>query len=78
MTEIKRIAIAEDDDAMAQFITGVVTDAGHRVVAFTSGEALLRQLPRETFDLLILDWNLPGASGYDVLKWARELSLIHI
>ncbi len=71
MTEIKRIAIAEDDAVMAEFVSGIATRAGHRVSLFTNGEALLRQLSRETFDLLILDWNMPGATGFDVLTWAR-------
>jgi DNA-binding response OmpR family regulator len=71
MTDTKRIAIAEDDETMATFVQGIVTRAGHRAMIFTSGDALIRQLPRETFDLLILDWNMPGASGLEVLKWTR-------
>ena len=72
MSDIKRIAIAEDDETMVQFIAGIVADAGHRLVLFTNGDTLIRQLPRETFDLLILDWNMPGASGFEVLQWAQS------
>ncbi len=71
MVGLKRIAIAEDDAVMAEFISGIAARAGHRVTVFTTGDSLLRQLSRDTFDLLILDWNLPGASGVDVLNWTR-------
>jgi len=71
MVETKRIAVAEDDQVMAEFVAQVATDAGHRVVTFSTGDALMRQLTRDTFDLLLLDWNMPGASGLDVLRWAR-------
>lgn len=39
---------------------------------FERGEDLLRQLRRETFDLLILDWQLPDISGIALLRWTRE------
>ncbi|WP_410967713.1 response regulator transcription factor, partial [Salmonella sp. SAL4452] len=39
---------------------------------FARGEDLLKQLKRETFDLLILDWQLPDLSGLQLLRWSRE------
>jgi len=71
MIDTKRIAIAEDDQVMAQFVAQIAIEAGHRVASFSTGDALIRQLTRDTFDLLILDWNMPGASGIDVLRWVR-------
>ena len=38
---------------------------------FERGEDLLRQLRRETFDLLILDWQVPDLSGLALLRWTR-------
>ena len=40
--------------------------------SFERGEDLLRQLRRETFDLLILDWQLPDLTGLSLLLWTRE------
>lgn len=71
MGDRKRIAVAEDDQAMADFISEIARQAGHRVVTFASGEALMRQLTRDTFDLLLLDWNMPGTTGLDVITWIR-------
>src|SRR5262249_52319750 len=45
--------------------------AGHVVRTFQSGRALVRHLPSETYQLLILDWEVPDVSGYEVLQALR-------
>ena len=40
---------------------------GYDVTSVESGETALRHLERETFDVIVLDLNLPGISGIDVL-----------
>ena len=37
-----------------------------------SGKAMMHQLHRESFDLLILDWHVPDLNGTEILKWVRE------
>ena len=39
---------------------------------YESGEKLRRMLRHETFDLLILFWNMPDLSGIDLLIWLRH------
>jgi DNA-binding response OmpR family regulator len=45
---------------------------GHDCHGFTDSKSFLRALRRESFDLLVLDWQLPDVSGIEVLRWARE------
>jgi DNA-binding response OmpR family regulator len=66
-----RIALLEDDAAQAAAVRAAVERAGHAVSLFADGDALLRALSRETFDLLLLDWMVPGKSGVEVVRWAR-------
>ncbi|WIE49835.1 response regulator transcription factor [Pseudomonas sp. GM17] len=40
--------------------------------AFSNSSELLRRLKRETFDLIILDWQIPEISGLQVLLWIKE------
>jgi phosphoserine phosphatase RsbU/P len=46
--------------------------AGHDVVHFADGGSLLEELQSSAPDVLILDWELPGVSGLDVLRFVRE------
>lgn len=45
---------------------------GHHAAIFHSGLHLLTQLQRDTFDLLILGWNLPDRSCPEALNWVAE------
>ncbi|MCC6535576.1 MAG: response regulator transcription factor [Burkholderiales bacterium] len=67
-----RTAILEDDTNQAQVLARWLADAGHDCHAFESGKALVRNLGRETYDLLLLDWNVPDMSGPEVLAWVRN------
>lgn len=40
--------------------------------SFTSGERLRTALRRDTYDLLILAWNMPDLPGIDLLLWLRN------
>lgn len=67
-----RTAILEDDVNQAQVLVRWLTEAGHDCHAFESGKALIRNLGRETYDLLLLDWNIPDMTGPEVLAWVRN------
>ena len=66
-----RLAILDDDRELCAQVATVMRSAGHSCFEFHSGEALRRALRRESYDLLLLDWELPDLSGVDLLAWAR-------
>lgn len=66
-----RIAVLEDDPIYADLVQTVVRALGHDCLIFDSGKELMRQMRRDNFDLLILDWGVPDATGYEVMEWAR-------
>lgn len=67
-----RIAFLDDDADQADRIGALLQGAGHNVYVFNRGRALLGQLRCDTFDLIVLDWEVPDVSGYDVLRAIRE------
>jgi DNA-binding response OmpR family regulator len=67
-----RIAILDDDATILEFVCTVLSSAGHTCHPFESGKEILHQLRRESYDILILDWQVPDLSGTEVLHWVRE------
>ena len=66
-----KIAVLDDDPVQLAAISQIVENAGFRATPFSRGQALISALRRDTFDLLIVDWNLPDRSGIEILTWAR-------
>ena len=67
-----RIALLEGDVDQAKLIEVWLTDVGHSCYVFHSGNHIVRALTKESFDTLILDWEVPDMGGLQVLQWARE------
>ena len=67
-----KIAYLEDDESQIERVSEVLSDKGHECRIFVDGSQLIRQLKRETFDMLLLDWQVPGVTGHQVLQWARS------
>jgi DNA-binding response OmpR family regulator len=66
-----RIAVLDDDPTQLDLVSQSLARMGHDARTFPRAEVLLRQLRRETFDLLIVDWQLPDLSGPEVVRWVR-------
>lgn len=67
-----RIAALDDDPLQLEFFTHALAAMGHTCRTFSTGAALLKDLRRETFDLLIVDWQLPDMHGPEIVTWVRE------
>ena len=67
-----RIAILEGDASQRELLTHWLRTAGHHTHEFEHGADLLNALKHESFDALLLDWNLPEVSGIDVLREVRQ------
>jgi DNA-binding response OmpR family regulator len=69
-----RIAILEDDPDQADLLSLWLEQGGYSCQSFADASTFQRQFHRQTFDLLIFDWELPQSSGIDVLRWVRANS----
>ena len=66
-----RIALLEDDPSQADLVRMWLGNAGHNVHAYERSREFMRVLARDSFDLLLLDWELPDVNGDAVLAWVR-------
>lgn len=67
-----RIAALDDEPLQLEVIRRTMASIGHECHTYESGAALLRDLRRETYDMLVLDWQLPDVNGPEVVRWVRS------
>ena len=67
-----RIAALDDDALQLDLIKQATEAMGHVCHTHLHGADLLREMRRETFDLLIVDWHLPDTTGPEVVRWVRK------
>jgi len=67
----KTVLIVDDDEGMRDTLTAILKRDYH-VLTVSSGEAALALLKQEDVDLMLLDVRLPGISGFEVLRIAKE------
>lgn len=73
-----RIAVLEDNLDQLRMVQLWLEGAGHHCHPHTDAADFLRSLKRSSFDLLMIDWELPVSSGIEVLTWVREQIDWHI
>lgn len=67
MTPRPTLLVVEDDEANAKLLEIVFSRAGFSVTVAASAEAALPTLDGHTFDVILLDKNLPGMTGVELL-----------
>lgn len=68
-----RLLYAEDDDSLRLTLTQYLsTEAGYQVESCSTGEEAIELLKQQSFDVVLLDYKMPGISGLNVLQWMYE------
>lgn len=70
-----KILIVEDEEPIANLVRMNLQNAGYECRVAASGIEGADCLEKETFDLCILDIMLPGIDGYELLDYAKSLSV---
>lgn len=66
-----RIALLEDQQEQAQHVQFILSERGHECDCFPTGQIFLSAVLHSSYDLMILDWQIPDMTGIDVLKSIR-------
>lgn len=67
-----RILLVEDAEDLGDAVATRLQRSGYAAEWVRSGAAALERLADESFDAVVLDINLPGMSGFDVLSRLRR------
>jgi DNA-binding response OmpR family regulator len=67
-----RIVVLDPDKSQTDLICQVLTSAGHVCHGFQTGKDLLAHVRKDSYDMLILDWQVGDMDGADVVRKARE------
>lgn len=70
-----KILLLEDDTLLNEIIEEFLEELDYTVVSTHDGQEALEAIYEESFDLLILDVNVPSINGFDLLKSLKQNSI---
>jgi DNA-binding NtrC family response regulator len=73
--EKRKILIVDDDDMVRDPVAETLKRKGYEVEAIADGQSALDLLARESFDLVISDFKMPGMNGIELLEKIRKMDL---
>ncbi len=70
-----KILFADDEEALQDTMSLELPRMGHRVTVCPDGHAAVRELEsKQEFDCLIVDLDMPGMNGLEVIRRCKEVS----
>lgn len=69
---MKKILVADDEEILRMLITDTLEDLGYEIEEAENGEEALAKLESDHYDLVILDYMMPGKTGMEVLQALSE------
>lgn len=70
-----RILLVDDESIFTKNMAKLLTFRGYEVSAVNSGDAAIRELEQNHFDVIVLDLKMPGMDGITTLKEIMKLGL---
>src|SRR6266446_2184903 len=72
--EMPHILVVDDEKSIGELLEITFRKEGYRVEVVHSVESARRKLESQIFDIIISDVRMPGESGVDLLKFAKEIA----
>ena len=73
-----KVLVADDDADLRDLIAFTLTQAGYLVIKAGDGPTALKRFEDESPDLIVLDINMPGLSGFQVCEAIRRRSRVPV
>lgn len=68
----RHILVVDDEEDFRTVFSSVLSSAGYEITMAKSGEEAIEAIRNRTFDLVVLDINMPNINGIQVLDWIRK------
>jgi DNA-binding response OmpR family regulator len=73
MSDKAKILVVDDETAVVMMLVCLLTAAGYDVDAASNAEKALSLAQSKAFDLITLDVDLPGGSGFEIYRRLRQI-----
>lgn len=70
--EQKRVLVADDNPVNLMLATRILENAGIEIVGVCDGAAVLEEIQKSRFDLILMDLQMPKLDGYETTRAIRE------
>lgn len=67
------VLVVDDVTVIRMVLAQHVQSMGHRVVQASSGKEAIDCLRNQDIDLVLLDLQMPGMTGFEVIRWMQEM-----
>ena len=67
-----RVLFLEDEPTIREVLTEYMSMSGYQVTGVERGDAAIELLGEQEFDIAVLDICVPGADGFEVLRYIQE------
>jgi len=67
-----KILLVDDDADLTLMISSFLIREHHNVEVAGNGDDAKHLLTISNYDVIVLDWNMPGMSGIDLCRWYRK------
>jgi len=70
---VKKLLVVDDNADIRKVIVAALSHKRYKIVEAENGNAAIKKLHAERFDLLITNYKMPGADGLEIIEEALSL-----
>lgn len=74
----KQILVIDDDTDLSYIISDMLEDYGYSVTCAEDSDTAFSLLTDHTYHIILMDINLPGMSGFEILRELRKVSKVPV
>jgi CheY-like chemotaxis protein len=64
----RRVFVVDDSQTVRKNLSEILVKEGYEVIEATNGTEALKRLGQEWFDLILMDLEMPGLNGFELLR----------